>query len=130
MVDKMVGDEVIGIYLPGLTGSDYRQRVVAAGLELLRVTGHTNSAGPWLSIGVGVMFRSCRRRCTRKREVLSESRMREICLCRQNLRRLDWRRGRQLSVFSSRDPMNFCARLVAAARGGEMIVSEAVSHGQ
>jgi len=26
--------------------------------------------------------------------------------------------------------MNFCARLVAAARGGEMIVSEAVSHGQ
>src|SRR6266581_3584409 len=26
------------------------------------------------------MFRSCRERCTRKREVLSESRMREICL--------------------------------------------------
>src|SRR5436305_7464564 len=26
------------------------------------------------------MFRSCRGRCTRKRDVLSESRMREICL--------------------------------------------------
>src|ERR1019366_2586552 len=26
------------------------------------------------------MVRNCRRRCTRKREVLSESRMREICL--------------------------------------------------
>jgi hypothetical protein len=26
------------------------------------------------------MFRSCRRRCTRKREVLSESQMQEICL--------------------------------------------------
>src|SRR5713226_6180113 len=26
------------------------------------------------------MFRSCRWRCTRKREVLSESRMRQICL--------------------------------------------------
>src|SRR3982074_2111674 len=26
------------------------------------------------------MFRSCRWRCTRKREILSESRMREICL--------------------------------------------------
>src|ERR1700722_14260735 len=26
------------------------------------------------------MFRSCRWRCTRQREVLSESRMREICL--------------------------------------------------
>jgi adenylate cyclase len=32
MVDKMVGDEVIGIYLPGLAGADYRQRAVRAGL--------------------------------------------------------------------------------------------------
>src|SRR3954468_12177478 len=54
VVDKMVGDEVIGIYLPGFTGADYRRRVVRAGLELLRATGHGTSAGPWLSIGVGV----------------------------------------------------------------------------
>ena len=33
VVDKMVGDEVIGIYVPCLTGSDYRQRAVAAGLK-------------------------------------------------------------------------------------------------
>src|SRR6187551_228353 len=54
IVDKMVGDEVIGIYVPCLTGSDYRHRAVAAGLNLLRATGHADSAGPWLPIGVGV----------------------------------------------------------------------------
>ena len=54
IVDKMVGDEVIGIYVPCLTGSDYRHRAVEAGLKLLRATGHADTAGPWLSIGVGV----------------------------------------------------------------------------
>jgi hypothetical protein len=46
VVDKMVGDEVIGIYLPGLTGLDYRQRAVTTGLELLRATGHADPHGP------------------------------------------------------------------------------------
>jgi len=40
MVDKMVGDEVIGIYLPVSPGSDYRQRVVAAGLTSARYRPH------------------------------------------------------------------------------------------
>ena len=40
VVDKMVGDEVIGIYVPGLAGPDFRRRAVEAGLELLRATGH------------------------------------------------------------------------------------------
>jgi hypothetical protein len=38
--------------------------------------------GDWATYQLRRVFRSCRRRCTRKRrrEVLSESRMREICL--------------------------------------------------
>ena len=36
--------------------------------------------GDWETYQLQQMFRSCRWRCTRKREVLSESRMREICL--------------------------------------------------
>src|SRR6478609_5212939 len=39
VVDKMVGDGVLGIHLPGVPRSAYRQRAVAAGLELLRATG-------------------------------------------------------------------------------------------
>lgn len=101
MVDKMVGDEVIGVYLPGLTGSDYRQRAVAAGLELLRATGHADAAGPWLSIGVGVHA--------------GKTFVGSIGV-----------EGGNYQFASLGDPMNFCARLVAAARGGEMVMSEAV----
>jgi hypothetical protein len=36
--------------------------------------------GDWETYQLRKLFRSCRWRCTRKREVLSESRMREICL--------------------------------------------------
>lgn len=101
VVDKMVGDEVIGIYLPGLTGSDYRQRAVAAGLELLRATGHADPHGPWLSIGVGVHAGT-----TFVGSIGDEG------------------GNYQFAVLG--DPMNFGARLVGAAKGGEMIVSETV----
>jgi adenylate cyclase len=101
VVDKMVGDEVIGIYLPGFTGADYRQRVVAAGLELLRATGHADPAGPWLSIGVGVHS--------------GKTFVGSIGVEDGNY---------QFAALG--DPMNFCARLVAAAKGGEMVISEAV----
>ena len=36
--------------------------------------------GDWETYQLRKLFRSCRWRCTRQREVLSESRMREICL--------------------------------------------------
>jgi adenylate cyclase len=101
VVDKMVGDEVIGLYLPGFTGADYRQRAAAAGLELLRATGHDNPAGPWLSIGVGIHS--------------GKTFVGSIGV-----------EGGNYQFAALGDPMNFCARLVAAAKGGEMVVSEAV----
>src|ERR1044072_8831625 len=54
VVDRMAGDEVIGLYLPGFTGADYRQRVVKAGLALLRATGHDDPHSRCLYMGVGV----------------------------------------------------------------------------
>ncbi len=101
VVDKMVGDEVIGLYLPGFTGADYRKRVVTAGLELLRATGHADPAGPWLSIGVGAHA--------------GRTFVGSIGVEDGNY---------QLAALG--DPMNFCARLVASAKGGEMVVSETV----
>jgi adenylate cyclase len=101
VVDKMVGDEVIGLYLPGFTGADYRQRAAVAGLELLRATGHGDPAGPWLSIGVGVHS--------------GKTFVGSIGVEDGNY---------QFAALG--DPMNFCARLVASAKGGEMVVSEAV----
>jgi adenylate cyclase len=101
IVDKMVGDEVIGIYVPCLTGPDYRQRAVAAGLKLLRATGHADPAGPWLSIGVGVHS--------------GETFMGSIGV-----------EGGNYQFAALGDTMNLGARLVGAAKGGELIMSATV----
>ncbi len=52
VVDKFVGDEVVGIFIPAMTGSHARQ-AIDAGLALLRATGHDGDA-PWVPIGIGV----------------------------------------------------------------------------
>jgi adenylate cyclase len=101
IVDKMVGDEMIALFVPGLTGNDFRERAVAAGLELLRVTGHGDAGGPWLSIGVGV-------HC-------GETFMGSIGV-----------EGGNYQFTALGDPMNFAARLVGAAKAGEMVMSEAI----
>lgn len=102
IVDKMVGDEVIGLYLPGLTGSDYRRRAIKAGLELLRATGHADPQGPWLPIGVGVHA--------------GKAFVGSIGV-----------EGGNYQFTALGDAMNFGARLVAAAGRGEMVVSQTMS---
>jgi len=54
IVDKFVGDEVIGIFIPGLAGESHARRAVDAARELLKQTGHGRSSGPWVPVGVGV----------------------------------------------------------------------------
>jgi len=53
VVDKFMGDEVIAIFIPALTGELHAQRAIEAGRELLRVTGHDQGT-PWVPIGVGI----------------------------------------------------------------------------
>lgn len=53
VVDKFVGDEVVAIFSPML-GLDHPSRAVAAGLDLLRATGHADPDGPWIPVGAGV----------------------------------------------------------------------------
>jgi adenylate cyclase len=54
IIDKFVGDEVIGLYLPIFTGPDHVRPALIAARELLVATGHTQEDGPWLPIGIGV----------------------------------------------------------------------------
>jgi adenylate cyclase len=54
IIDKFVGDEVIGLYLPIFTGPDHARPALVAARELLVATGHTHEEGPWLPIGIGV----------------------------------------------------------------------------
>ena len=54
MVDRLMGDEAIGLYIPGFTGPEHPRRAIEAAQELLRLTGHRDPKGPWLPVGVGV----------------------------------------------------------------------------
>lgn len=54
MVDRLMGDEAIGLYIPGFAGPEHPRRAIEAAQDLLRRTGHSDSNGPWLPVGVGV----------------------------------------------------------------------------
>ncbi|MGH2429109.1 MAG: adenylate/guanylate cyclase domain-containing protein [Candidatus Limnocylindria bacterium] len=53
-VDKFVGDELVALFFPLLTGERYVARAVETAQALLRATGHADPDGPWVSIGAGV----------------------------------------------------------------------------
>jgi adenylate cyclase len=100
-IDKMMGDGVIGICFPELAETDYRQRAVNCGIELLRATGHGSEADPWLSIGVSVH--------AGKAFVGSLG-----------------AKGGSYEFAALGETMNIGARLVSAAGPGEIVFSEAV----
>jgi adenylate cyclase len=54
IIEKFVGDEVVGLFLPFLTGREHARRAVEAADELLRATGHDSVDGPWVPLGAGV----------------------------------------------------------------------------
>lgn len=53
VVDKFVGDEVVGIFVPALTGPEHAQRAIDSGLALLHATGNDRDE-PWIPVGIGV----------------------------------------------------------------------------
>jgi|SRR5947207_1642484 len=54
MIDKLVGDEVIGLFLPLFSGRQHARRAVQAARELLRASGNGDVGGPWIPVGIGV----------------------------------------------------------------------------
>ena len=54
LVDRLIGDEAIGLYIPGFAGPEHSRRAIEAAQDLLRLTGHRDSQGPWLPVGIGV----------------------------------------------------------------------------
>lgn len=53
-IDKLVGDEVTALFIPGYAGKEHAQKAVEAGKALLKVTGHSTTKGPWVPVGVGI----------------------------------------------------------------------------
>ena len=54
LIDKIIGDQAAGMYVPGFAGQEHTARAITAAKEILRSTGHTNPNGPWISLGVGI----------------------------------------------------------------------------
>jgi adenylate cyclase len=54
IVDKFVGDELVAIFFPLLSGFDHARRGVEAAQALLEATGHGDPAERWIPVGAGV----------------------------------------------------------------------------
>jgi adenylate cyclase len=96
IVDKFVGDEIIGIFVPALTGELHASRAVAAARALMVATGNATRA-PWIPIGAGVH--------TGVAFVGSIG------------------SGPHVELTAMGDPVNVAARLATAAGAGEILVT-------
>jgi adenylate cyclase len=54
IVDKLVGDEVMALYLPQMIGAQWVDDVVRDAADLLAAVGYGTPEGSWLSLGVGI----------------------------------------------------------------------------
>jgi adenylate cyclase len=54
LVDRLVGDQVVGLYVPGFAGRHHAQLAVEGARELLLRTGHAGPDGPWAPVGIGL----------------------------------------------------------------------------
>src|SRR3954469_12734682 len=48
IIDKLIGDEAMALFLPGIAGPDYRRRAVEAAVDVVR------EVSPWLRVGASV----------------------------------------------------------------------------
>jgi adenylate cyclase len=96
LVDKFVGDEIIGLFIPAIV-ADHPTAALEAGRRLLEATGYGGSA-PWLPIGIGVH--------SGKAYVGSVG------------------EGLVADFTAMGDAVNVTARLAAQASAGELLVTE------
>jgi adenylate cyclase len=54
IVDKLVGDEVMALYLPQLLDDPWERHLVSDATDLLAAVGFGSPEGPWLALGVGI----------------------------------------------------------------------------
>jgi adenylate cyclase len=100
-VDKFVGDEIIGIFVPAMATGQHAQHAIDAAQALLRETGHADSGGPWVPVGVGVN--------TGTAYVGSIG------------------EGHDTELTAMGDVVNTTARLASAAAAGEILVTAAAA---
>ncbi len=100
-IDKLVGDEVMALYLPLFAGAHHARSAVQAAQELLHATGYGNSDGPWLPVGIGVHTGVA------------------------YVGTVSGAEGTVTDITALGDTVNTAARLASKARSGEALISEA-----
>jgi adenylate cyclase len=99
LIDKLIGDEVVALYAPGIAGPDFARRAIEAARKMLVATGHGAPDGPWISIGIGVHTGRVYVGAVGSSDGLSD-----------------------ITVLG--DPANTAARLASQAGAGEVLVSD------
>jgi adenylate cyclase len=100
LLDKFVGDEVVGFFLPFMAGEAHPRVAVEAAGALFRAVGYGTEEGPWLPLGAGVH--------TGDTFVGYVS------------------RGEASEFTALGDTINVTAHLAAQAKAGEILITEAV----
>jgi len=54
LIDKIIGDQAAGIFVPGFAGANHARRALESAQEIMKKTGHGRPQGPWIPLGVGV----------------------------------------------------------------------------
>lgn len=97
LIDKLIGDEAMALFIPGVAGADYRRKAVSAAIELLHAVGYGSAEGPWLAVGIGINA--------------GPAYVGNV--------------GSAVVDFTALgDPINVAARLQASAAGGQLVVAE------
>jgi class 3 adenylate cyclase len=99
ILGTIAGDQVMGLFVPGLAGPRYRCRAVDGARSLLGAVGYGTPQGNWLDIGVG------------------------ICSGEDYVGNIGG--GGYKDFTSLGDVTNTAARLQAQARGGEVVMCAA-----
>jgi adenylate cyclase len=97
IVDKFVGDELVAMFFPLLSGERHASRGIEAARTLLQATGHSEHGDPWVPLGAGVHTG------------------------------MAWvgavGAGTHTTMTALGDAVNTAARLASAARAGEILVT-------
>ena len=99
MVNRLMGDQVIALFVPRFAGKDHAKVAVHAAQEILQVTGHADPTGPWVPVGAGVHTGTAYVGAVGAADGVTE-----------------------IAVLGS--AANMCARLSSKAAAGEILISE------
>jgi adenylate cyclase len=98
-IEKLIGDEVTGLFIPGYVGLQHARVAVEAAQAILRATGQGSPEGPWIPVGVGVHTGTAFVGAVGKEGSMTE-------------------------ITALGDAVNTAARLAANAGPGEILVSQ------